>query len=151
MSIAVICNSKNDDDVREFCSLYKKELTGCKVFATKADGSKIEKVLDKKSIVYVSGLEVKDKGDSTIPAKIGKGEVLAVFFFAPLSSEFPIGVAEIVQACHKKNVYLAFNLETATLVMSRLVAGKETLAPGTNLRQISYSSCSPGHEACYIE
>lgn len=119
MSIALIVHSQNEDDVVKFCEQHKALLQNAFIFATRTESNKISTIFSK-NVEYVVSLD--SKGDATITAKVGRGEINAVYYFFP-PPESLVGLNDLIQECSRKKVYFALDPATGGCVLQRLAAG----------------------------
>lgn len=121
-TVAFIVDAKNEEDTVRLASAFKSQLNAAKVVATRTEKNKLESVIDKKSIVFTTSLDV--QGEKTISAKASRGEVnLLVYLNPPVSDEAMLPrFVDLLQQSLKKHTLLALNYETAETILNYMTS-----------------------------
>lgn len=116
-TVAFIVDAKNEEDTVRLATAFKSQLNAAKVVATRTEKNKLEGVVDKKSIVFATSLDV--QGEKTISAKASRGEVnLLVYLNPPVGDDGMLPrFVDLLQQSLKKHTLIALNYETAETIL----------------------------------
>ncbi len=137
MNIAIMCHTKKQDLMVQFCTAYCGILSKHTVCATNATG---------KMIADATGLNVnlflshELGGIEQIGHRIAYNEIDMVFFFNyPLDMELDKEALDIMHLCDQHSVPFASNVATAEMLIHGLARGDLDWREGMNPNRVPFS------------